>query len=145
MRQGKLETGVKVLVVADDNALRGVVAKMLSLLGYEVSSADSGENGLNHLSRSEFDVVLSDCVMPVMDGIAFARSVKRKSLRTRVVIMTGGLRETVLPVAGTVVDEVISKPFSFAELDETIRNLSDARARRPPFHPGQTGHGQLKN
>jgi CheY-like chemotaxis protein len=117
-------TSGKVLVVDDNNDLRIVVSKLLSRLGYEVSSADSGENGLSIFLKNKFDVVLSDYEMPGMDGVAFACSVKKSSPRTPVVIMTGAGKETVFSRKSTAVDEVISKPFTLTEIDETIQNLS---------------------
>ena len=117
-------TSGKVLVVDDNNDLRIVVSKMLSRLGYEVSSADSGENGLSIFLENKFDIVLSDHEMPGIDGVAFACSVKKNSPRTPVVIMTGAGKETVFSRKSTAVDEVISKPFTLAEIDETIQNLS---------------------
>jgi CheY-like chemotaxis protein len=119
-----METGGRILVV-DDNALfRGVISQILSRLGYEVSSADSGEMGLGVFLRNEFDMVLSDYDMPGMDGVALACSIKKVSPRTPVVIMTGVGRETVLSRKSTAVDEVISKPFTLAEIDELILNVS---------------------
>ena len=97
---------------------------MLSRLGYEVSSADSGENGLSIFLENKFDIVLSDYEMPGMDGVAFACSVKKSSPCTPVVIMTGAGKETVFSRESTAVDEVISKPFTLAEINETIQNLS---------------------
>jgi len=73
-------TGGKILVVDDNNDLRIVVSTMLSRLGYEVSSADSGENGLGIFLKNKFDIVLSDYEMPGMDGVAFACSIKKSSL-----------------------------------------------------------------
>jgi CheY-like chemotaxis protein len=96
---------------------------MLSMLGYEVLSADSGENGLSLFLKNKFDIVLSDYEMPGMDGVAFACSVKKSSPRTPVVIMTGAGREIVFSRKSTAVDEVISKPFTLAGIDETIQNL----------------------
>ncbi len=119
-----MDNGEKILVVDDNNVLLIVVSKMLSLLGYEVSSADSGENGLNVFRKSNFDIVLSDYDMPGMDGVAFACSVKECSPRTPVVIMTGAGRESVYSRKSTAVDEVISKPFTLAEIDETIQNVA---------------------
>jgi CheY-like chemotaxis protein len=119
-----METGGNILVVDDNNVFRIVVSKMLSRLGYEVSSADSGENGLSLFLKNKFDVVLSDYEMPGMDGVAFACSVKKSSPRTPVVIMTGAGKETVFSRKSTAVDEVISKPFTLAEIDETIQNLA---------------------
>jgi CheY-like chemotaxis protein len=117
-------TSGKVLVVDDNNDLRIVVSKMLSRLGYEVSSADSGENGLSIFLENKFDIVLSDYEMPGIDGVAFACSVKKSSPCTPVVIMTGAGKETVFSRESTAVDEVISKPFTLAEINETIQNLS---------------------
>jgi len=117
-------TGGKILVVDDNIDLRIMVSKMLSRLGYEVSSADSAENGLGVFFKDKFDLVLSDYEMPGMDGVAFACSVKKSSPRTRVVIMTGAGKETVFSRKSTAVDKVISKPFTLAEIDETIQNLS---------------------
>jgi len=119
-----MDNSQKILVVDDNNVLLIVVSKMLSQLGYEVSSADSGENGLNVFRKSNFDIVLSDYDMPGMDGVAFACSVKKCSPRTPVVIMTGSGRESVFSRMSTAVDEVISKPFTLAEIDETIQNVA---------------------
>ena len=119
-----MEIGERILVVDDNNVLLIVISKMLSRLGYEVSSADSGENGLRIILKNRFDIVLSDYEMPGMDGIAFACSIKKSSPRTRVVIMTGAGKETVFSRKSTAVDEVISKPFTLAEIDETFQNLS---------------------
>jgi CheY-like chemotaxis protein len=119
-----METGGNILVVDDNNVFRIVVSKMLSRLGYEVSSADSGENGLRIFLKNNFEIVLSDYEMPGMDGVALACSVKKCSPYTRVVIMTGGGKEAVFSRESTAVDVVISKPFTLAEIDETIQNLS---------------------
>jgi CheY-like chemotaxis protein len=119
-----METGKNILVVDDNKFLRIAVSKMLSRLGYEVLSADSGESGLSIFHKNKFHIVLSDYEMPGMDGVALACSIKKSSPRTPVVIMTGAGRETVLARKTTAVDEVISKPFTLAEIDETIQNLS---------------------
>ena len=119
-----METGKNILVVDDNKFLRIAVSKMLSRLGYEVVSADSGENGLSIFLKNKFHIVLSDYEMPGMDGVALACSIKKSSPRTPVVIMTGAGRETVLARKTTAVDEVISKPFTLTEIDETIQNLS---------------------
>jgi CheY-like chemotaxis protein len=119
-----METGKNILVVDDNKFLRFAVSKMLSRLGYEVLSADSGENGLSIFLKNKIDVVLSDYEMPGMDGVAFACSIKKSSPSTQVVIMTGAGRETVLARKTTAVDEVISKPFTLAEIDEMIQSLS---------------------
>jgi CheY-like chemotaxis protein len=119
-----MEIGGNALVVDDNEFLRIVVSKMLSRLGYEVLSADSGESGLRIFLKNRFDIVLSDYEMPGMDGVAFACCIKKNSPRTQVVIMTGAGTETIFSRKNAAVDEVISKPFSLAEIDQAIQNLS---------------------
>lgn len=119
-----METGGKILVVDDNNDNRTIVAKMLTHLGYEVLSAESGEDGLSLFFDDKFDVVLSDYEMPGMDGVAFAYSIKQSAPGTRVVIMTGAGRENVFSRKTTAVDDVISKPFTLAEIGSTIQNLT---------------------
>jgi CheY-like chemotaxis protein len=119
-----MEISERILVVDDNNVLLIVISKMLSRLGYEVSSADSGEKGLRIILKNRFDIVLSDYEMPGMDGVAFACSIKKSFPSTLVVIMTGAGKETVFSRNSAAVDEVISKPFTLAQIDETIQNLS---------------------
>jgi CheY-like chemotaxis protein len=118
-----MQTGTKILVVDDNDFIRIGVSKMLSRLGYDVSSADSGEKGLSIFLKNIFHIVLSDYEMPGMDGVAFACSVKKTSPRTPVVIMTGAEKETVFSRKSAAVDEVISKPFTLTGIDATIQNL----------------------
>jgi len=118
-----METGKNILVVDDNKFLRIAVSKMLSGLGYEVLSADSGENGLSVFLKNKIDVVLTDYEMPEMDGVAFACSIKKKSPRTPVVIMTGAGKEAVFSRNSTAVDEVISKPFTLEGINKTIQRL----------------------
>jgi CheY-like chemotaxis protein len=124
-----METGPKILVVDDNSVLRILISKMLSRIGYDVASADSGEKGLGLFLKNAFDIVLSDFEMPGMDGVALACSIKKCSPHTPVVIMTGAGRAAVLSKSGTGVDQVISKPFSLAEIDATMRGLSKTLRR----------------
>jgi CheY-like chemotaxis protein len=118
-----MEIGGNILVVDDDDNLRIVISAMLSRLGYEVSSADSGENALIVFFKNKFNIVLSDYQMPEMDGIALADTIKKSSPHTPVVIMTGAGRETVFSKKSSAVDEVILKPFTSAKIHETIQNF----------------------
>ncbi len=114
----------KILVIDDNNSTRGILSKMLCRLGYEVSSADNGENGLNLFLNNKFDLVITDLNMPGMNGIDLTYCIKEKSPYTLVVLMTGDEKEVILSrIKGTGVDQVIFKPFALAEIDETIQRL----------------------
>ena len=114
----------KILVVDDDTTIRGVVSKMLGRLGYEVSSTDSGENGLALFIKNKFDLVITDFDMSGMDGINLALCIKEKSPSTQVVLMTGNEKEDILSrIRETAVDKALFKPFNLAELDDLVQGL----------------------
>jgi len=114
----------KILVIDDNNTIRGFVSQMLCRLGYEVSSADSGENGLSLFLRNQFDLVITDFEMPGMDGINLAHCIKEKSPSTQVVLMTGNEKEVILPrIKDSAVDLALFKPFNLVDIDETIQTL----------------------
>ena len=120
-------TAARILVVDDNDAIRIVVSEMLCRIGYEVSAADSGENGLNLFLKYNFDIVLSDYEMPGMNGVAMACRIKRNSPGVPVIIMTGSGQASMITRKINAVDEVIAKPFCLDELDATIRNLLEKR------------------
>lgn len=116
--------GEKILVVDDDNTIRSIVSKMLCRLGYEVSSADSAESGLALFLKNSFDLVLTDFSMPGMNGINLAFYIKEESPATQVVLMTGDEKEAILfKIRETAVDQALFKPFTLAEMDETLQGL----------------------
>ena len=114
----------KILVVDDDDSIRDVVSKMLCRLGFEVSSADSGENGLALFLKNKFDLVMTDFNMSGMDGIHLADYVKEKSPSTQVVLMTGADKAVILSkIKGTAVAKALFKPFTLTEMDVTVQGL----------------------
>jgi two-component system response regulator (stage 0 sporulation protein F) len=114
----------KILVVDDDYTIRDVVSKMLCRLGFEVSSADSGEKGLALFLKNKFDLVMTDFNMSGMDGINLAYYIKEKSPATQVVLMTGADKELILSkIKGTAVAKALFKPFTLAEMDVTVQGL----------------------
>jgi DNA-binding NtrC family response regulator len=130
---GEMEPA-KILVVEDNESIRSVVSQMLSLLGYDVSSVDSGENGLSVFFRNKFNLVLSDYEMPGMDGLALACIIKQYSPGMPVVIMTGGGRVNVISRNINAVDEVIDKPFTLDVLDRTIQNFYRKESLEPTLN-----------
>jgi EAL domain-containing protein (putative c-di-GMP-specific phosphodiesterase class I) len=78
-----------VLVVDDEPELLRGVCRGLRHLGYSVTQASSGEEAVEHLRRRNFDVVVSDIVMPGMGGIQLLKEVRQHDLHVPVVLMTG--------------------------------------------------------
>ncbi|MFQ5699027.1 MAG: response regulator [Myxococcota bacterium] len=80
--------GRHVLVVDDDRGVRDSVAELLRVEGCEVETAANGRTALARVEASPFDLVLSDVVMPEMDGYELYRSVQQRSPETVVALMT---------------------------------------------------------
>ena len=120
-----MEAARKILIIDDDPTVRSVVSEMLSMLGHEVSTADSGEKGLRIFFKNNFDVVVSDYEMPGMNGVALSTRIKAWSPSTLVVLITGAGKEIILSQKASSVDRILFKPFNLSEIDKTIRSLSD--------------------
>jgi DNA-binding NtrC family response regulator len=119
-----MDAGRRILIVDDDPTMRGVVSSMLSWLGHEVSTADSGENGLSIFLKDKFDIVVSDYEMPGMNGVVLSDCIKTRSPSTPVILITGAGKGVVSPQKSKSVDRILFKPFNLSEIDETIRSLS---------------------
>jgi two-component system, cell cycle response regulator CpdR len=119
----------RILVVDDEEAVRALIARGLALDGHEVLMAGDGAEALEVLTehKGQFDLVLSDIRMPLMDGIAMALAAKRDYPDLVILLMTGYAeqRERAKSLENIVVD-VMTKPFGLAELRGTVaRVLAD--------------------
>jgi len=111
----------KILVVDDDKNIQCVVTQMLSRLGYDVISTDSGENGLELFLKNQFDLVITDLEI---DGIDLAGRIKEKSLFTLVILMTGQNKEvTLAKIKDSSVDQTLFNPFYLTEIQERIQSV----------------------
>ena len=70
----------RILVVEDNELIRAEVATILSLEGFEVVEAENGRDGLRRLAEERPDLILSDLMMPEMDGFAFLEAARANAL-----------------------------------------------------------------
>jgi len=103
-----MSTKLQVLVIDDDAVVGRSFDRVLSEKGYEVSTVLSGEEALDTIENTEFDVVFTDIKMPGMDGLEVAERIKARCPWTPVVVITGygteenEARASVLGVSGFV-------------------------------------------
>ncbi|MEJ2158666.1 MAG: response regulator [Desulfobacteraceae bacterium] len=116
--------GLTALVVDDDPITLKLAGAMLADMGYMVRTADEGTQGMIDFSRTPCDFVLTDYVMPAINGYQLGRRIKSRHPETRVVIMTGLSR---IEVAGMMSDGSIDgwlfKPFDPADLKSLLEQL----------------------
>ncbi len=106
-----------ILVVEDDPDTRRAVMLMLERCGYVVEGTEDGQAGLNALARSQFDGMVLDLYMPVLNGFDVLRSLKEKHLSLPVVMITGHPEHAEQAIAeGAKV--CLIKPFERQELQQ---------------------------
>jgi CheY-like chemotaxis protein len=119
---------LRVLLVEDQPAHRLVVERMLQKMGHIVAVADDGQAGFERWLKDDFDVVLTDIQMPVLDGIAMAEKMRRTGLggerRVAIVALTAHASEAEKQrclAAG--LDGFLSKPFTDSELHQLLEQV----------------------
>ena len=114
--------GEKILVVDDEEDILMMVEARLSASGYKIITAGDGNEGLQKATAEKPDLIISDVVMPKMDGFAFYKALKsdKNLCKIPVLILTArGKMEDSFRVMG--VDDFITKPFDSHELINTVR------------------------
>ncbi|TWE27462.1 two-component system response regulator MprA [Prauserella muralis] len=132
----------RVVVVDDDEALRGAVRRALRLEGYDVEVASDGADALTNLAGPRVDLVVLDVLMPVLDGITVCRRLRESGDRTPILMLTA--RDAVSDrVAGLEAgaDDYLTKPFALEELLARVKALL---RRSYPDHEGALRVADLK-
>ncbi|MBD2841516.1 cell cycle two-component system response regulator CpdR [Erythrobacter rubeus] len=106
----------RILLAEDEEAMRVYLERALSKAGYEVSSVDRGTEAIPLLESQEFDLLLSDIVMPEMDGIELAQRCAEISPRTKVMFITGFAAVSLRASREQPHAKVLSKPFHLRDL-----------------------------
>ena len=103
---------VKILVVEDDSAINGLVCTCLREHGYDVTACHNGQEGLNAYLGASFAMIISDIMMPVMDGYAFAKEVRAVNKDVPILFLTAkDEKESKLYAYKMGVDDYVVKPF----------------------------------
>lgn len=111
----------RILITEDEDTLRMFVARALRLDGHETHEAGDGAEGLEKLAEGEFDLLLSDIRMPVMDGIELAHKAAAGFPHLKILLMTGYAeqRERADDLSSKIVD-VVQKPFALPEIRKAV-------------------------
>jgi two-component system chemotaxis response regulator CheY len=116
----------RILVVDDDVSVNAVVGLALEGAGYRVSSAENGETGWEALSRSPFDLLITDYSMPKLNGIGLLRRMRANSVNVPAILMSADMPRDV----GEVIELVaaggaLHKPFAMKELLVKVGSILD--------------------
>jgi DNA-binding NtrC family response regulator len=120
----------KILIVEDDAITRRNLSVLLKDEGYDVDQAGDGVQALEVLAGRPFDLVLSDIVMPRMDGLKLLQQLHFMAPQMPVVIMTSYVSDSLASVpAGAA--EFIRKPFVLDDLLFKVQRAMDKGAQAP--------------
>ncbi len=111
----------RILVAEDERAVREFVRRALEHRGHRVTLAEDGLAALAALGEGEFDLLLTDIVMPGMDGIALALKAARERPQLRILLMSGYAAERQRAHnLDALIHRVIPKPFSLRDICDAV-------------------------
>ena len=107
---------IRILLAEDDDVMRQYLARALENAGYSVTSVDRGTAALPLIESDRFDLLLTDIVMPEMDGIELAQHAAQIAPDMRVMFITGFAAVTLKAGKTMPQAKVLSKPFHLRDL-----------------------------
>ena len=126
-----------ILLIDDDRDVRESIAKVLGREGHNVAIAANAEKGLAALAKKQFDVLITDLIMPGTDGVQIIRQVREISTSIKIIAISGGGNfgpNAYKPAAITTTaylqaaaeagaDWVLTKPFERADIVDSVREV----------------------
>ena len=122
----------RLLIVEDNEINRVVLIKQLEVLGYEPLVAKNGQDGFKTWQNGSFDVILSDCHMPIMDGFEMSQAIRRAELeqgldRTPIIAITANaLKGDADKCFASGMDDYIAKPVEICTLEQKLHLFLNA-------------------
>jgi two-component system cell cycle sensor histidine kinase/response regulator CckA len=119
----------RILLVEDEDAVRAFAVRALTSRGYTVIEADSGERALEKIEDSPegFELILSDVVMPEMDGPTMLRELRKRGVKTKVIFVSGYAEDAFEKnLEGQTDFAFLPKPFSLKQLVEKVKEVMES-------------------
>ena len=131
-----------ILIMDDDAAVSRTLSLILTRAGYKISTVTNGRKGLELLTAGGFDLVLTDIIMPELDGIEAIRRIRADHPELRIIAMSGGgqiNKSDFLHMAEVLgADKVLEKPVRSERLLELVKDVLERPARKLPERKPRT-------
>lgn len=115
---------MKLLVVEDERELSKALVRILILNKYEVETAYDGLQALDMIRRNSYDLIITDIMMPKMDGIQLTKEIRAEKFNTPILILTAKSEiDDKVEGLDAGADDYLTKPFSLKEFLARIRTL----------------------
>jgi len=112
-----------ILVIEDDLDVLGMMVRHLERLGYNLITATDGMEGLKKLDSEEYDLVITDIVMPYVSGVGVVTAIKAKRPHIPVIAITGFGKEPEAAAMEKKADMVLAKPVRMSVLKDYLTEL----------------------
>ncbi len=124
----KAHEGTKILIIDDEKKILEMLVIFLRNEGFQAVTAPNAREGLKQLEERAFDVVLTDIMMPEMDGLQLLAEIKKRFPEVSVVMMTAhGTMETAVESLRAGAADYIQKPFEFKDVGLTLHRVLERR------------------
>ncbi len=119
----------KVLVIDDERPTLKMFSLLLSAYGYDIFTAENGQDGLELFKKESPGLVLTDIKMPVMDGIEVLKAIKKINPQTEVIVITGhGDMDLAIQALNLDATDFINKPLQREALEQALKRASQRLA-----------------
>lgn len=113
-----------VLVVDDERDVLNVFSEMLKLIGFRVYAVDNTADALNMMNESKFDLIITDLIMPDMNGLDFIKQLRKRGNNAPVVITSGlNPKKVMINLDEYGISEYIVKPFTINDIKQKLSKL----------------------
>ncbi len=115
---------MRLLVIEDEKSLLKIIAKRLKEEGYSIDAVTNGRDGENYIYSTDYDCIILDIMIPIVDGLTLLRRIRAKKISTPILLLTArdSIEDRVVGL-DTGADDYLIKPFSFDELLARVRAL----------------------
>jgi len=129
---------VRLLIVDDEDMMRNFLREVLNEEGYDIDLAASGDEAVKRLEQDHFDIVLTDIVMPGMDGLGVVAAARELPTDVDVIVMTGyASMETAVESMKLGAADYITKPFNIDQIRIIVANVVKERRLRRQAAEGE--------
>lgn len=109
----------RILIADDEEIVRILLAEALRSYDYEIDLVENGVEAMSHIDRRSYDLIITDYMMPKMDGLELTRRIRSKYPSTPILVVTGnGPIHDLLKSGATA---CIMKPFNILELQNMVK------------------------
>lgn len=126
---------LKILFVEDEDNIRNHIVKTLGYIVQDIQEASNGQEALKILETFSPDIIITDLEMPIMNGVEFITSVRKKEVDTCIVVLTAYTsQDYLLPLINMHIEHYVIKPIRFEKMISILQQCSEKLSKRHVHH-----------